>query len=221
MQPPLVPLPSYWAAGSSQLQAQRWKSKRSSNAVSQVLMRSEAWEVLLVCVLMAWALMAEEKLMLVCEALGTSRTALRAKRPGSMTGWAERCFPHCTEEHTQHTAGLWHLCEEPIVPTAPSRTAGYQTCHGDLSSSTAEEWCPQRVCMRHISRKDLDERTWEGVFSWAWDVPRDPWKWVEVQQEAVKAARLCHLDIYLKVALFVSTSWWPLGHLAHLKLGYS
>lgn len=67
--------------------------------------------MILVCVSMARAL-REEKLMLVHEALDTSRAALGTGRASSMPGCAQ---------------GLQHICEGPEVPTAPSRAMGIPT----------------------------------------------------------------------------------------------
>lgn len=151
---------------------------------------------------MLWALMGEEKRTLVW--------AERLWEPADLLWGPDGQTPSSAAEghDTSALQRLWHICEEPKVPVAPSRVVGNQPILENPSSSTAENWYPQKVCGIHFKER-LGWKNLSGIASQTCDTSLEgTWKPVGFQQEEEKAMSLCHMDVYLKVTLFVPKSWW-------------
>lgn len=221
--PPRVPSAlSNSNAASSHPWTQGRKIQRSNYPFSKVLMSFETWEAILFYVPMAWALMGEEKLTLVW--------AERLWAPAELL-WGPDGQVRCKAEHRETLPrvaaegrdsstlqGLWHIRERTQGARCTQQNGG----ESDLSKKTPAA-VQQRVAALkwsagYISKNDLGERTWVGFFSQTHDTSLEgSRKPVGIQQEEEKTMSLSHMDVYLKVALFVPTSWWGLGYSSHLK----
>lgn len=182
--PPRVPSAlSNSNAASSHPWTQGRKIQRSNHPFSKVLMSFETWEAILFYVPMAWALMGEEKLTLVWAERLWAPAELLWGPDGQVRCKAEHreTLPRIAAEGHDSSAlqGLWHIRERTQGARCTQQNGG----ESDLSKKTPAA-VQQRVAALkwsagYISKNDLGERTWVGLFlkhmTHPWRAPGSQW----------------------------------------------